>query len=332
MTTVQYRSLGKSGLEVSTLAFGAWQIGDAQYWGTDDQADYEAAVRTAVDAGITLFDTAEMYGAGQSEIALGRALGASREHVLIASKVSVEHAAPDAVRRACEQSLQRLGTDRIDLYQIHWPARDVPFEDTCGALEQLRCEGKIRAIGISNFGVADMAQWFRAGDCVSNQLGYSLAFRAIEHDILPACRARQIGVLAYMPLLQGILSCRWKTIDEMPPSRRRTRHFAPGRPGVRHTESSREPELLALLDGLASLAAEVGHAPATLALAWLIAQPGITAVLVGARNPRQLQRNLAAAVLQLPPDVTQKLDTLSTPLKTALGNNPDHWDTVSRIR
>jgi len=329
---VRYRKLGKSELNVSVLAFGAWQIGDSAYWGADAHPDEATAVHAAVDAGITLFDTAEMYGAGQSEEALGRALGPRREQVLIASKVSPQNCQPDLLRQSCETSLRRLGTDRIDLYQVHWPCRDVLFRETYEALAQLRQEGKIREIGVSNFGAADLADWLDIGDCISDQLGYNLLFRAVEHEILPACKRSGVGVLTYMPLLQGLLTHRWKTIDEIPPLRRRTRHFSSERSGTRHGEAGCEELLLQTLDELDTIAKGLGHSLADLALAWLMAQPAVASVIIGARNPAQLQRNIAAVDLELDAATLSHLDAITAPLKQHFGNNADMWQGIEENR
>lgn len=329
---MEYRTLDKSGFEVSVLSFGAWQIGDSQYWGDADEAEYDRTVRAAYDAGVNLFDTAEMYGRGESESVLGRIVADFRDKILIASKVLPEHAAPGLVRKACENSLRRLNTDRIDLYQMHWPSRNVPFADTYAEMDQLRQEGKIRAIGVSNFGARDLHAWFSKGAAVSDQIGYNLAFRAPEYEILPACIGRGLGVLVYMPLLQGILSARWACVDEIPQLRRRTRHFAAGRPGVRHSEPGCEEQLFSFLSHLREIATEMETAPATIALAWVLAQPGITSAIIGARNSGQLRRNLTAADVKLPPDVLLRLHQLSAPIKSALGENPDMWDAPGRIR
>jgi len=329
---MQYRPLGTSGLEVSTLAFGAWQLADPDYWGSDAQADGQAAVDAALDAGITLFDTAEAYGNGESERALGKALGARRDDVLIASKVSETHCAPEGLRAACEASLERLGTDRIDLYQVHWACRDVPFEAAYAELARLEDEGKIRALGVSNFGCEDLGAWMAHGTCVSNQLGYNWAFRAVEHEIAPACLEHGVGIVAYMPLLQGILAGRWKTVEEIPAARRRTRHFAATRPGTRHGEAGCEALLLEALQGLEAVAADLGQSPATIALAWLLAQPGVTSVLVGARNPRQLERNAPATDLVLDPAAIERLDHLSQPMKAHFGPNADLWQSGEDVR
>ncbi|MCX5769477.1 MAG: aldo/keto reductase [Candidatus Hydrogenedentes bacterium] len=329
---MRYRKLGASELNVSAISFGAWQIGDQAYWTSDTQSDQERTVFAALDAGINLFDTAEMYGAGESESALGRALGPRRDSVVIASKVLPENCSPEKLRRACEASLERLRTDRIDLYQIHWPFRDVPFEAAYGELARLREEGKIREIGVSNFGPQDLTAWFEAGDCVSDQVAYNLAFRAAEEAIVPWCMAHNVGVLIYAPLLQGILSCRWKTVEDIPQMRRRTRHFASSRPGVMHDGPGHEPLLLKLLDELDRLSGELGRAPATLALSWLMGRSGVTSVIVGARNVAQLERNLESADAPLPGWAVERLDAISAPLKTAMGPNPDMWREGSQAR
>jgi aryl-alcohol dehydrogenase-like predicted oxidoreductase len=322
---MNYRTLGSSDLEVSVLAFGAWQIGDSTYWGESAEADADAAVAAAVDAGITLFDTAEGYGGGRSEEILGKVLTPYRDKVLIASKVSPDHCAPADLRAACEASLTRLGTDVIDLYQVHWPCAPEGFADVWGAMNRLKEEGKIRQIGVSNFGPSHLAGWVAAGGCVSNQLGYNLLFRAIENEIVPACQKHGAGILAYMPLLQGILAGRWDTVDAIPASRRRTRHFSADREGVRHGETGCEDLLVETLAGIRGVADRIGQPMANVAIAWAIAQPGVSSVLVGARNPAQLTRNLAAVDLVLSEDVLADLSRITDPLKEHLGANADMW-------
>lgn len=322
---MRYRRLDSSDLNVSVIAFGGWQLGDPEYWGADAGIDADGTVRAALDAGVTLFDTAEMYGAGRAEEALGRALGARRGEAIIASKVLPQHCAPDALRAACEASLVRLGTDYIDLYQVHWPCRDVPFDETYDALERLRDEGKIRYAGVSNFGPHDLGAWMQHGEAVSNQLGYNLLFRAIEHEIVPACQRHGLGILVYMPLMQGLLSGRWRTVEEIPMLRRRTRHFSSSRDGTRHGEPGCETLLEDTLAKLATIAGETGRTMAELAIAWTISQPGVTAVIVGARKPHQLLRNLAAADWIPEPEVLSQLDTVTQPLKDHFGANADMW-------
>lgn len=321
---MQYRVLGTTGWTVSAITFGAWQIGDAAYWG-GDTVNGEAAVHAALDAGINLFDTAEMYGGGESERALGAALGPRRGDVYIASKILPDHCVPGRVREACEASLRRLGTDWIDLHQIHWPFDPVRFESVATELAELKSEGKIRMIGVSNFGCSQLTAWKSVSECISNQLGYNLLSRAIEYSILPECQRLGIGVLAYMPLLQGILSGRWGNVDEIPQARRRTRHFSGKREGTRHGEDGHEQLLLSTLSKLASLAKETGTPLARLAMAWIIAQPGITSVIAGAKNPGQVRENAEAGALILDTDLLTALDEATVPLKQAMGPNADLW-------
>jgi aryl-alcohol dehydrogenase-like predicted oxidoreductase len=332
---MHYRKLGSSDLEVSTLSFGAWQLGDPSYWGGDSaEAEGAAAVDAALDVGINLFDTAEMYGAGESERALGRMLGDRRKDVYIASKVSPNHCAPGRLREACETSLARLKTDVIDLYQIHWPPRDVKFEDAYDEMRQLQKEGKIRHIGVSNFGPKDLDAWAACGGCVSDQLGYNLLFRAIEHEIVPVCAGHEVGILAYMPLMQGLLAGRWQNADEIPAMRRRTRHFSSEREGTRHGEDGCEGMVFEVVRGLRLMSEELGAPMASVATAWLMAKPGVTSVIVGARNAEQVKRNIGAAELALEGDVVARLDGLSQQLKERLGTNCDMWcgEEESRIR
>ncbi|HOV72495.1 MAG TPA: aldo/keto reductase [Candidatus Hydrogenedentes bacterium] len=331
---MDYRVLGSYSLRVSSMAFGAWQIGDENYWGAPRQRDYDAVVQAAIDLGITLFDTAEMYGNGESERALGRALRGRRNQVVIASKVNSDHCAPAAVRAACEESLKRLATDYLDLYQVHWPSRTVPFADTHGALERLRDEGKIRAIGVSNFGPQDLDAWMACGDAVSNQIGYNLLFRAPEYEILPACLRHGTGILVYMPLLQGILCGRWAHIEDIPPTRRRTRHFSCERAGTRHGEPGCEALMLNALGALADLARELAMPLPHLAIAWLLARPGISSVIIGGRDIAQLQSNVLAAELSLAPAIVERIEQITSPIKERMGKNADMWlgSAESRIR
>ena len=330
---MEYRRLGRTDWMVSVVSFGAWQIGDAEFWGSDGAADAETAVQVALDEGINLFDTAEMYGAGASEEALGKALGARRKDVYIADKVSPENCAPARLRGSCEASLRRLGTDCIDLYQVHWPSREVPFEETWAALAALRDEGKIREVGVSNFGPRDLADWRATGDAVSDQVGYNLLFRAVEYEVIPACREQGVSVLAYMPLMQGLLTGRYASIEDIPMLRRRTRHFSRHRDGTRHGEEGHENLLMDTVADLRDFAAAVGLTVEGMALSWLAAQPGVASVILGARNPAQLLDNLRA-MEDIGPAAVAQLNELTYPLKRVLGPNCDMWQTAenSRIR
>ncbi len=329
-----YRKLGTSDFNVSVIAFGAWQIGDPEFWGLDKDANPNDAVSAAIDGGVNLFDTAELYGGGESEKVLGEALKGKRDDVYIASKVATQHCTPDEVRNACEASLQRLGATWIDLYQIHWPFDSALFEDVYAELEKLKSEGKIREIGVSNFGPRNLNAWMKTGTAVSNQVGYNLLFRAPEYDMIPASRYYNLGVLTYMPLMQGLLTGRYESIDEIPMPRRRSRHFSCSREGTRHGEPGHEEVLMDTIEDLFDFSDAIGVSMPALCLSWLIAQPGVTSVIVGARKADQLIENLEAADLNIGPAAIAQINEISFPLKVTMGGNCDMWepDENSRIQ
>lgn len=327
-----YRKLGSSAWDVSVISFGAWQIGDRKFWGETVGEDADRTVGVAIDHGINLFDTAEVYGGGESEEVLGRALKSRRDGVYVASKVAVEHCTPEGVREACENSLRRLNMDHIDLYQIHWPCSYALFTEIYAVLEQLKTEGKIREVGVSNFGPRDLDAWMETASAVSNQLGYNLLFRAPEYEMIPACRSHGLGVLVYMPLMQGLLTNRYASIEDIPMQRRRTRHFAGNREGARHQQAGHEETLMDTLEDLRDFADAVNIPLASLALSWLIAQPGVTSVILGARNADQLEQNLCTALLDIGPAAIAQLNEFTFPLKVAMGPNCDMWETDALAR
>lgn len=258
---------------------------------------------------------------------LGRALKGRRDEAVIASKVSATNLAPAAVRAACERSLQRLGTDVIDLYQVHWPSRNVSFEDTMATLLDLQSAGKIRVIGVSNFGKLDMPDMLAFGRYDANQLPYSLLWRAIEFDIQPQCVEGNISILPYSPLNQALLTGRYRNADEMPYSRTRTRHFRGDRRDSRHGTAGFETETFAAVEAIRQICADIGQEMVHVALAWLLRKPAVTSVLAGARNPQQVESNLIAGGLSLSAETMRRLDEATDDLKRKLGPDPDMWGT-----
>jgi aryl-alcohol dehydrogenase-like predicted oxidoreductase len=330
---MQYRKLANTELNVSTVAFGCWAIVGGFNWGHQEEQDSLSALRAAYDSGINFFDSAEGYGGGRSEELLGKALGDVRDEIIIATKISPNHYAPDELRAACERSLRNLNTDWIDLYQLHWPNRDIPITETLGLLEDLKREGKVRAYGVSNFGPQDL------GGCLateytltSNQLAYNLLFRAIEFETLPTCAREGISVLCYSPLMQGLLTGKFTTPDQVPDDRARTRHYSNSRSQARHDEPGAEKETFATVARIQEIAHELNQPMAHLAIAWLLAQEGVTSVIVGGRNPDQVRSNVLAAGLQLPEDAITALSDATESLKKTLGPNADMWQSTSRIR
>ncbi|RME82383.1 MAG: aldo/keto reductase [Caldilineae bacterium] len=329
---MKYRKLGNSELEVSVLCMGCWGLAGDFHWGSQEEADSIATVHAALDAGINFFDTAEMYGQGRSDEVLGRALQGRRDRAIIASKVSPAHLARTDLIASCENSLRRLRTDYIDLFQIHWPNPEIPLEETWTALEHLQAQGKIRAIGVSNFGPIDLADLLRIGRPVSNQLPYSLLFRAIEFGIQERCRSENIGILCYSPLLHGLLSGKYTTTDSFPPTRARTRHFSPAWPHIRHREPGCEAETNAALTEIRRICDGLGEPMAHVALAWLLQRDGVTSVITGMRRPSQVFDNVRAAELTLSPATVRALEAATEAVKAKLGPNLDMWQTDSRAR
>lgn len=330
---MQYRRLAKTEIDVSVLSFGCWAIVGGFNWGPQDENDSIAALQAAYQAGINFYDSAEGYGNGYSEQLLAKALGEVRDQIFIATKASPDHFAPGDLRAACERSLQNLQTDRIDLYQLHWPNREVSINETLGVLDELKNEGKIGAYGVSNFGPHDLSEALLCEKTISsNQIAYNLLFRAAEHVVQPLCVANEVSVLCYSPLMQGLLTGKFASAADVPDDRARTRHFSKERLLAKHEEAGLEAETFAAIERIGAIAASVGETMADLSLAWLLTRDGVTSVIVGARNAEQAQRNVGGAELTLSPDIIALLDEATLPLKKRLGPNLDMWQSVSRIR
>ena len=348
---MEYRNCGRSGLRLSALGLGCWSFGGGDYWGDCDQAAADAVVRRAVELGIAYFDAAEAYNAGRSEESLGKALwGIPRDRVVIGTKVSPSNCYASTLPQHCEASLRRLGLDHIDLYMIHWPIhphsirhftndetviRNPPtVREAFAALAKLREQGKIRYIGVSNFAEARLEEALGlCPDIAVNQLPYSLLTRAIEHGTLPLCRARGIGVIGYMTLLQGLLADLYPTLDCVPPYQARTRHFASTRSElIRHGEAGAEPETAAALAGIRRIATEAGMTVPELATKWALAGQGIACCLIGARTVSKLEANARAAARPLPPDVMHQLDIVTRPVLDKLGASFDYYESSESNR
>ena len=311
---MELRQLGKSDLKVTPVVFGAWAIG-GWFWGGTDDAEAVTAIRAAVDEGINTIDTAPMYGFGHSEEIVGKALKGIRDKVIVATKCGLRWnrtdgdfhfvaqdeqnrshqiykvLKPDSIIEECELSLKRLNVDVIDLYQCHWPDTTTPIADTMGALMKLKEQGKIRAVGVSNFTPAMMRECLNAAPLASDQPKYSLLAREIEADVLPFCRENNIGVIVYSPLAQGLLTGK-VTMD---------RQFAPGDLRV-NTPWFQPQNRQRVLDALGRIRPIADAHRATLgqvAINWVINTPGVTSAIVGARNAAQVRENVHAAEFRL---------------------------------
>jgi aryl-alcohol dehydrogenase-like predicted oxidoreductase len=292
---VEKRKIGS--LDVSLAGLGCNNFG----WRID--ADGTAAVvSAAIDAGINFFDTADIYGGGQSEEYLGRALKGRRDKVLIATKFGMkmadgkEGAKPEYIRHAVEDSLRRLGTDHIDLYQIHKPDTSTPIADTLGALDALVKAGKVREIGCSNFSAEQLREAAAVrsgarGACfVSVQNNYSLLHREPEAEVLPECQRQGIAFLPYFPLANGLLTGKYRKGEPFPKSSRGEDGFGP---------KVFTDENLVLADGLRRIAESRGHTLLELAMAWLASKSAIASVIAGAKTPEQAKANASAVAWRL---------------------------------
>jgi len=300
--------LGQSGLEISPITMGCWQAGKSGWKGVDD-SDTLAAMQTALDCGINFFDTAEGYGEGHSEVILGRALAGQRDKALIATKVWPGNFKADHIYKACEASLKNLQTDVIDLYQLHWPAGSwgteaVPIEETMGAMIKLQSEGKIRAIGVSNFDAAQIEEALQYGRIDALQPPYSLFWRGYEtNGTIQKCMEHNIGVLCYSPLAQGLLTGKFN-LDNRPGE-------GDNRSGNALFKGETYEKALQAVAALKPIAKKYRVTTGQLALQWLLEQPGVTSVVVGARNAEQVQGNIAGAAFELAEEDATAMDVIS---------------------
>jgi aryl-alcohol dehydrogenase-like predicted oxidoreductase len=302
-------------------------------WGPQDEAGSIATIHAALDHGITLLDTAPAYGDGRSEEIVGRALRDRRDRALVATKISEADMTPARALASCESSLRRLQTDRIDLLQIHWLGAGEQLEDVIAAMESLRAAGKVRALGVCNFGPQSLARLRAAGaGWITNQLAYNLLWRAVEFEITATCEQDGLGILCYSPLHQGLLTGRFHTADDVPAARARTRHFRGDRPLSRHGGPGCEALTFATIGRLRALAAKIDQPMGDMALAWLLHQRAVQSVIFGARSVAQIEENIRASQLKLTPEILAELDRATADLKRALGPNADMWAPVSRIR
>ncbi len=329
---MQYNKLGTTDKDVSAIVMGCWGIGGGYTWGEQDEKESIKTITTAVDLGINLFDTAEFYSDGYSEEVVGKGLRGLRDKVMIATKVWVDNLTKDKLIAACEGSLKRLQTDYIDLYQIHWPNRDVPVEETLQAMDKLKRDGKIRGVGVSNFGVKDLEKALAAGNVITNQMAYSLLFRALEYEILQKSIASDVAVLAYSPLAQGLLTGKFNSPEDVDDERARQRFYSKHRSGTVHDEDGYEEAVFEAIAKIQTICDDIEAPMTQVALAWVLRQPGITAVLAGARHPDQIIMNAKAAELVLSVDVLEKLNAATETLKMQMGPNADPWRTASRIQ
>ena len=325
---MKYRNVGQSQIKVSAISFGAWAIGGWQ-WGGADRKEAIEAIKVSFDAGVTSIDTAPAYGQGLSEEIVGEAIkDIPRDQVQIMTKFGLrwnttkgefffsskdnngspiqmhKYAGKEDIIKECEDSLRRIGTDYIDLYQIHWHDVTTPISETMEILLRLQEQGKILAAGVCNYTAAQMEEAEQTISIASNQVPYSMLYRDIENELVPYCIKNQKAIIAYSPLQRGLLTGKIKTGHQ----------FSEGdsRAGVRFYTKQNIQNTNDFLDQLRPMAAEKGITLAQLVLRWTIDQPGITVALAGARNATQALENAKAAEVKLS---EQELDFINSKLE-----------------
>ncbi|KPK84781.1 MAG: aldo/keto reductase [Bacteroides sp. SM23_62_1] len=330
---MEFVTLGTSNVKVTRIIFGAWAIG-GWMWGGADRKDAIKAIHKSLDLGISSIDTAPVYGFGLSEEIVGEAIKGLRTEVQILTKyglvwdrkigdfyfstfnndgkpVSIyKHAGKESIIHECEQSLSRLKTDYLDLYQIHWPAPSTPIEETMDAMNRLIKDGKIRSAGVCNYSVEEMEVAETTINLVSNQVPYSMVRRDIENDLIPWCMKHHKSILAYSPLQRGLLTGKFRT----------GQHFVPGdtRPDTPWFKGKNLVKTNKFLEEIKPLAISKNFTVAQLVLRWTMQMPGITTVLAGARNARQVEENAGAFNFTLTEkemcEINLKLDRLELEL------------------
>jgi aryl-alcohol dehydrogenase-like predicted oxidoreductase len=315
---VQTRRLGSTGPELTTVGFGSWALGGSwQYgWGPQDDEESIVAIRHAVERGVNWVDTAAVYGYGHSERVVGRAVSQFKvgEDVLVFTKCGERYVDEDgtelgglraaSIREECERSLKRLGLERIDLYQFHWPDPDTLVEESWSTMAELVDEGKVRWIGVCNFTVELLERCEAIRHVDSSQPPLNLLNRAARDHVIPWCEARGTGVIAYSPMASGLLTGAFSAerVEQLAEDdwRRRDAMF----------QEPRLSQALALVERLRPIADRLGCSLATLAVAWALTVPSVTGAIVGARRVSQVDDWLAASDLELEADVVRELEQL----------------------
>ena len=294
---MRHRNLGKNGPPISVVGFGTWAAG-GDMWGTTEDADIVAAMRRAFELGVTWYDTADAYGFGHAEELVADAFEGRRDEVFIATKVGIRKGgfslAPDYIAEACDASLKRLRTERIDLYQIHWPGdRKTPLEDSWQAMADLQDAGKVRFIGVSNFRVKHLEKCEPIRHVDSVQPEYSMLIRDAEKEVIPWCAEHGTGVVTYGSLAYGILTGKFTADSTFERSDWRS-----GSMGIDYYEELFAPKAfrrhLDTVEQLKEIAARLGITVAQLAIAWLLRTEAVTSAIVGAKRPSQIEETAAA--------------------------------------
>ena len=320
---MKQRQLGQSGLSVSALGLGC--MGMSEFYGARDEAEAIATIHRALELGVTLLDTADMYGRGHNEELVGQAIRGRRGHVLVATKFGIVRSAdplergvsgkPDYVRRACEASLRRLGVEVIDLYYQHRIDPNTPIEETVGAMAELVRAGKVRYIGLSEAAPQTLRRACAVHPIAALQTEYSLWTRDPEAEILATCRQLGVGFVAYSPLGRGFLTGQFKRFEDLPPDHHRR--------NMPRFQGENFNHNLTLVQQLEAMAAGRGCSPAQVALAWVLAQGDDIVPIPGTKRRTYLEENLGALTIELTQEELERLNAIAPPGLTAGQRYPE---------
>jgi aryl-alcohol dehydrogenase-like predicted oxidoreductase len=342
---MKYRRFGRTNEQVSAMGFGTWPMSGDRYGAIEDQ-EASRAIQAAIDAGVNLVDTAPAYGSGHSEEVVGRAIKGRRDQILLVTKCGINRrpdqtvpgrdSSRENILREVDISLQRLDTDRIDVYLIHWPDPTVPFEEAFGAMDELVKAGKVRYVGVSNFTVEQMEACMKVRPIDVIQVGYHLFDRRMEQEIFPFCAKNDTGVMGYGSLAHGLLTGAFTASMTFDAMDWRGGGVFFGQPLLKGDNLKTN---VGVVDRLKAEVADPRGVPMSqIALAWVLRNPVVSVALVGSRTPQELQNNLAGTDLELTPEEVSKIDEIMkgaagmhnvfTPLKQAM----EEWGPVSQVQ
>ncbi len=325
---MEYRPFGKTGLDVSAIGFGCWELGGS--YGYFDEDEVIAGIHKALDLGINCFDTAEGYGKGKSEALLARGLGNRRKDVIVVTKVGIGYtdsgrekgrdSRREQIMASVENSLRFLNTDYIDVYLIHWPDRYTPFEEPMQTLEDLIQQGKVRFGGVSNFKAEEIDACMKTRRVDVGQYGYHMFDRRMERDVFPYCETHGIGMMGYGSLAHGLLT---GAFDENTTFDAQDWRSKGGLFNMPLFADENFPRNLKVVEALKQMAADRGTAIYHLALAWVLSNPVISTALVGVRKPEEVVSNMGALELTLSEDDKCAIDAIFE--KYEVDTRPDMW-------
>jgi aryl-alcohol dehydrogenase-like predicted oxidoreductase len=314
---MEYRKLGETDIEISAITLGAWVYGKDAWADVRDDESVQA-IHAALDGGINIIDTAAGYGGGYSEQVVGEAVKDRRDEVLLASKCGAQ---PDRIPEQIDVCLQNMQLDCIDIYQVHYPSPRIPIADTIGAMAEIQQAGKIRFIGVSNFSREQLREALDTARIETSQPPFNLFWREIEDDHLPLCREKNIAVLPYSPLAQGLLAGRFRTPEDIPDDIRSKNKLM--------AEGTFE-QCVEVVQYIEEVASRHGKSIVQAAINWTINYPGITSAIVGARRPEQAQENIGGCGWRLTDEEMEEISQRGLEIARQMDYSSNMWGYAPR--